>query len=321
MASRYPESAEFDVIHVGNVAKDIVPDDPRGWRLGGGVSFAALTSARLGLRSAAIIGVDTVTRGARELDLLRDAGVAIMLVEVAQSPSFDNAEGPAGRRQVCLAPGVPLPVVAIPPAWAAAPVWLVVPVADETGPAWAAAVPPGARLALAWQGLLRTLVANTPTGRRAPMETALVRRADLISVSRHDLVAGTTLADLTALLRPGAELLVTEGVEGGLLATMTESGSPRTMRYRSLPARQVDPTGAGDVFMAAYVAGSIVNQAAAADPWPVEAVVRWAAAGSAMSVEGLGLEGIPPRAELLARLEHESPDSLIEPVPAGEPAL
>src|SRR5450432_4461910 len=111
MPSRYPESAEFDVIHVGNVAKDIVPDDPRGWRLGGGVSFAALTSARLGLRSAAIIGVDTLTRGARELDLLRDAGVAIQLVEVGQSPSFDNAEGPAGRRQVCLAPGEPLPVV------------------------------------------------------------------------------------------------------------------------------------------------------------------------------------------------------------------
>lgn len=309
------------MIHVGNVAKDIVPDDRRGWRLGGGVSFAALTSARLGLRSAAIIGVDTLTKGARELDLLRDAGVAIQLVDVAQSPSFDNAEGPAGRRQVCLAPGVPLPVVPIPPAWAAAPVWLVVPVADETGPAWAAAVPPGARLALAWQGLLRTLVANTPTGRRAPIDTALVRRADLISVSRHDLVPGTTLDHLTVLLKPGAELLVTEGIEGGLLATITEPGSARTMRYRSLPARQVDPTGAGDVFMAAYVAGSIVNGAGASDPWPLESVVRWAAACSAMAVEGLGLEGIPTRAELLARLEREATGSLIEPVPPGQPAL
>ena len=309
------------MVHVGNVAKDIVPDDPRGWRLGGGVSFAALTSARLGLRSAAIIGVDAVTRNARELDLLRDAGVAIQLVEVAQSPSFDNAEGPAGRRQVCLAPGVPLPVVPIPAAWAAAPVWLVVPVAAETGPAWAAAVPAGARLALAWQGLLRTLVADTPTGRQAPIETPLVRQADLISVSRHDLVPGTTLEDLTGLLHPRAELLVTEGVEGGLLATVGDSGPPRTMRYRALPARQVDPTGAGDVFMAAYVAGSIVNQAAAGHQWPVEAVVRWAAAGSAMAVEGPGLEGIPTRAELLGRLERTSPGSLLEPVPAGEPAL
>ena len=309
------------MLHVGNVAKDIVPDDPRGWRLGGGVSFAALTSARLGLRSAAIIGVDRVTRHARELDLLRDAGVAIQLVEVSQSPSFDNAEGPAGRRQVCLAPGVPLPVVPIPTSWAAAPVWLVVPVAAETGPAWAAAVPPTARLALAWQGLLRILVAETPTGRTAPIETPLVRRADFISVSRHDLLPGTRLDDLTALLRADTELLVTEGIAGGLLARATEDGPPRTARYRALPARQVDPTGAGDVFMAAYVAASIVNQATPEQDWPVETVVRWAAATSAMAVEGLGLEGIPTRPELLAWLERESPGSLLEAVPAGAPAF
>jgi sugar/nucleoside kinase (ribokinase family) len=197
----------------------------------------------------------------------------------------------------------------------------VVPVADETGPAWAAAVPPGARLAVAWQGLLRILVAETPTGRRAPVETPLVRRADLVSVSRHDLVPGTSLDDLTALLRPGAELLVTEGAAGGLLVATSQSGPPRTARYRALPARQVDPTGAGDVFMAAYVAGSIANQAAVREAWPAEAVVRWAAAGSAMAIEGLGLEGIPTRAELLARLERESPGSLLEPVPAGSPAL
>ncbi len=306
---------------MGNVAKDIVTDDPRGWRLGGGVSFAALTSARLGLRSAAIIGVDAVTREARELDLLRDAGVAIQLVDVGQSPSFDNAEGPAGRRQVCLAPGQPLPVVPFPDSWAAAPVWLVVPVADETRPAWAAAVPASARLALAWQGLIRILVADTPTGRRAPIDTPLVRRADLVSVSRHDLVPGATLDQLTALLRPGAELLVTEGVSGGLLVRTTESGPPQTMRYRSLPARQVDPTGAGDVFMAAYVAGSVVNPAGPGDDWPLDVVVRWAVAGSALAVEGLGLEGIPTRPELLARLARESPGSLVEPVPAGEPAL
>jgi hypothetical protein len=29
---------------------------PRGWRLGGGATYAALTTARLGLRTAAVVG-------------------------------------------------------------------------------------------------------------------------------------------------------------------------------------------------------------------------------------------------------------------------
>ena len=41
------------------------PDDPRGWRLGGGVTYAALTTARLGLRTAAYIGVDDAGAPAR----------------------------------------------------------------------------------------------------------------------------------------------------------------------------------------------------------------------------------------------------------------
>ena len=36
-----------DVVVVGAAARDIAPDDPRGWRLGGGVSYSALTTARL----------------------------------------------------------------------------------------------------------------------------------------------------------------------------------------------------------------------------------------------------------------------------------
>jgi hypothetical protein len=33
---------------------------PRGWRLGSGVTFAALTTSPTGLRTAAVVGVDSV---------------------------------------------------------------------------------------------------------------------------------------------------------------------------------------------------------------------------------------------------------------------
>ena len=37
------------VVVIGAASRDLVDDDPRGWRLGGGVSYSALALARLGL--------------------------------------------------------------------------------------------------------------------------------------------------------------------------------------------------------------------------------------------------------------------------------
>src|ERR1019366_9458968 len=158
MASRYPERGEFDVVHVGNVCRDVTRDDPRGWRLGGGVAYAALTTARLGLRVAAVVGADGIAAGAAEFELLRPAGVAVNVVPLAHGPIFENVETPSGRVQRCVEPGDPLPVVAILPAWARAPSWLVVPVSDEVPPEWAAGRPEQARPTLGWEGPLRVPV-------------------------------------------------------------------------------------------------------------------------------------------------------------------
>ena len=98
----------IEVLHVGSASRDLTPDDPRGWRLGGGVTYAALTTARLGLRTAAVIGVDDAgAPRAHELDLLADAGVDLLLARLPEAPVFDNRETPAGRVQVCHAVGRP----------------------------------------------------------------------------------------------------------------------------------------------------------------------------------------------------------------------
>ena len=59
---------DIEVVHVGSACRDIAPEDPRGWRIGGGVMYAALTTARLGLRTAAVVGVDTRGRGCGRTD-------------------------------------------------------------------------------------------------------------------------------------------------------------------------------------------------------------------------------------------------------------
>ncbi len=266
------------------------------------MAYAALTTARLGLRSAAVVGADAIAAGAAELDLLRAAGVTVRVVPLVQGPVFKNVETPGGRVQTCVEPGDPLPVVAVPESWVAAPTWLVVPVAGETGPGWAAAVPPGARLALGWQGLLRVLVAGERVRRRPPISTALVARADLVGVSRHDLEPGTRVEALVFLLRPDARLVVTEGRAGGIVVERDGGGGKRVERYTAIKAAEVDSTGAGDVFLAA-LSGAMSGRGTG----PVDAGdLRWAAAAAALVVEGVGLDAVPDRATVSTRLVRET---------------
>lgn len=62
-----------------------------------------------------------------------------------------------------------------------------------------------------------------------------------------------------------------------------------------MSAREVDPTGAGDVFAAAFLVSLRRREA-------VATAARFAAAAAAISVEGFGLGAIPTRAVIEERL-------------------
>lgn len=298
---------KVEVVHVGSASRDIAHDDPRGWRLGGGVTYAALTTARLGLRTAAVVGVDETAAGARELDALRGAGVDLIIVHLSESPVFHNTETPEGRVQVVLAPGVPLEPVALPESWLAAPGWSLVPVAGEVGDAWLDRIPDGSTVAVGWQGLLRTLVAGRRVERRRPTPGALLGRANLVGVSHHDVAASTRLADLAALLGPGARLLITQGDGGGLLVTTRSLGPLEVLRY--LPTRtdrEVDPTGAGDTFLAALLTTAVrPNVTRPRIRISDGSDLRFAAAAGSLAVEDIGLSGVPDLPAVLRRLARE----------------
>lgn len=309
------------IAHFGAASRDVVDDDSRGWRLGGGVTYSALTTARLGLPTAALIGVDPEAADASELDLLRSAGVDLRLVRLERGPVFRNTETPVGRAQTCLEPGAPLPVVDLPREWHEAASWVLAPVAGEIGEPWAAILPDGAYVVVGWQGLLRALTAGARVERTTPSRSALIARADLVGVSRHDLGAVRSFDEIAGLLHPGAQLLVTEGISGGWLVTTSADGIESETAYPSIPSdRQVDPTGAGDTFLAALVAsrllavnGRSVRESAGA---PFSRADRrsltyedlgFAAAAASLVVEGPGLHGVPKRKAVVARLEWSTP--------------
>lgn len=309
----------IEVLHIGSASRDLTPDDPRGWRLGGGVTYAALTTARLGLRTAAVIGIDDAGANAAEFDLLRAAGVDLMLARLTESPVFDNRETPAGRVQVCHAVGRPVEVPALPASWVEAAAWSVVPVAGEVDDRWAAAIPAAAYVAVGWQGLLRELAPGRHVARRPPMPSALLRRADLVGVSHHDVPTGTSLAELAGFLHAGADLAVTEGDRGGLLIHVGDDGPHETLRY--LPTatdRATDPTGAGDTFLAALLATVLRPAIVGRSRSRRSPDLRFAAAAGSLAVEGPGLAGVPDRAAVLIRRARERIRRAVVPSEASQ---
>jgi sugar/nucleoside kinase (ribokinase family) len=289
------------VVVVGAAARDIVPDDERGWRLGGGVSYSSLTAARLGLRTGVLIGLDEEARDAPELELLRDAGVDVRVVPLARGPVFANIERPGGRLQLCHGRSDPVPVTAVPPAWVSAPGWILAPVAAEIPEAWAEVPAADAIVALGWQGLLRELVPGEPVRHRRPRSDPVLTRADIVGVSRDDVDPSLELTDLYGFLRPGATLAITRGDHGGLVIDGIEAGRLRLRHYPAVPSESiVDPTGAGDVFLAALAAtrieprlvGGRIGQG-------MDLLV--AASAASLVLEGPGLTGIPTRDQVRRR--------------------
>jgi len=299
-------SPRVEVVHVGSACRDIAPDDPRGWRLGGGVTYAALTTARLGLRTAAVVGVDAQAAGAHELTALRDAGVDILAVDLPEGPVYHNVETPRGREQTVIAAGVPVRPIPLPSSWRASPAWSLVPVAGEVGDDWAGLIGDDAIVAVAWQGMLRRLVAGARVERIPPTDRAILRRADLVGISHLDVAPETSLGVLSGFLHRGARLLVTQGGHGGLLVTTGDHGPVEVLRYLSTPTeREVDPTGAGDTFLAALLAVLVRPSVAGSPGRSLARALRFAAAAGSLAVEDVGLAGVPDRTSVLIRRARE----------------
>ena len=265
---------------VGHICRDVVPE---GYRLGGTATYAAVTAQRLGLRPG------IVTRAAPEVleaDLLQ--GAEVHLLPSAVTTTFENIYRDGRRAQRIHAVAGPIGPEDVPLDWRDAPIVLLAPLAQEVHPSLARLFP-GTLLGVVPQGWMRQWD-GTGHVRRAAWASA----EEVLPHVRAVVVSEEDVGEDVAWVRRWADqvecLVLTQGARG---ATLYWGGRARSMPARE--AREVDPTGAGDVFAATF----LVRLRETDDP--VEAA-RFANAVASFSVEAPGPAGIPWRPQVEAWL-------------------
>ena len=264
-----------DYLVIGHISCDLTPG---GARLGGTATYAALTARALGLRT----GVVTSWGGELPLDILDGIQVSNMVVE--HSTTFENIYTLDRRQQIIhhLAPDILYNN--IPRSWRGAPIVHIGPIAGE-GKSLVDGEFPTSMLGLTPQGWLRTWDEEGHVQIGSWLEALqALPKADAVVFSIEDV--GGDEEQIEAMVNRSRVLVVTEGAAG---ARLYWNGDLR--RFRALHVKEVDPTGAGDIFAAAFFWRFSITH----DPWTA---AKFATQLASFSVTRRGLEGIPTRQEI-----------------------
>jgi len=266
-----------DYLVIGHVAHDLTPNGPR---LGGTVAYSALTAQALGLR----VGVVTTLGPETSLAALND--IPVIAPESPRSTTFENIYTEHGRVQYLRAQAARIDFAAVPEVWRRASILHLGPIANEMD----AILPDGfspALLGLTPQGWMRQWDSESRVSRKEwSGADAALAHANAVVISREDVNGDDELIEHMA--HQTRVLAVTENAAGAVLYW---NGDRR--RFRAPEVKEVDATGAGDVFAAAFFIRLLKTR----DPWEA---TRFATLLASRSVTRLGLEGIATPREIEA---------------------
>jgi pfkB family carbohydrate kinase len=264
-----------DYLVMGHVAHDLTP---QGFRLGGTVAYSALTARALGLR------VGIVTASGAETSLAALSDIPMIVLDSPRSTTFENIYTEQGRIQYLRAQATRIDFSSVPAAWRRAPMIHLGPIANEMD----AILPEGffpSLLGITPQGWMRQWDSQDRVSRREWVNAeAALARANAVVISREDVGCDDELIEHMA--HQTRVLAVTESASGAVLYW---NGDRR--RFRAPEVKEVDATGAGDVFAAAF----FIRLFSTRDPWEA---TRFATLIATCSVTRPGLEGIATPREI-----------------------
>jgi sugar/nucleoside kinase (ribokinase family) len=268
-----------DFVVVGHLTVDELAT---GLRPGGSVLYAGLLAHRQGLR----VGLLTSHGPDFPLEVL-PPDIEVVAVPAPASTRFALHYTPAGRTLVLRARAAALAPHQLPPHFAEAGLAYLAPVADEVAPEFAAAFP-NAAVGVGAQGWCRVWDREGRVQMRPwPDPRPILRQAQALFLSSDDVAGWEEQAlELYQHIPLGALTLAARG------AILFVNGERHPIA--AAPAVEVEPTGAGDVFAAAF----LVRYNASGDPFEAAA---FAAVAGALTVEADGIRGVPSGAALESR--------------------
>ena len=273
--SKLPSLQPVDYLLIGHVAVDLTP---AGKQLGGTVSYAALTARAMGLR------VGTITSAGEDAPLHLLDGIQIHNIPTNGSTIFENIKTTNGRKQILHHCAASIQFEHIPEIWRDAPIVHLAPIAQEVDGGLAGRFD-SSFVGVTPQGWMRAWDDKGSVFAKAwENSEQVLGQVGGVVLSLEDVDRDLELVEWMA--HHTKLLCVTEGAEG---AVMHWHGDRR--RFRPIAVEEVDATGAGDIFAAAF----FIRFQKTRDPWEA---TRFATNLAAHSVTRVGLTGIPTHEEI-----------------------
>jgi sugar/nucleoside kinase (ribokinase family) len=237
-----------DYLVIGHVAVDLTPNGPVA---GGAVVYAGRAAQSLGCQVAA------VTSAAPDYDFDQALGdMDVMNLPAETTTTFTNRYTPTGRQQLIHSVACPLTAADVPAEWRRAEVVHLAPIANEVDPALVALFS-NSLVGLTPQGWLRAWNGDGRVyAREWPAAEVILPLAGVVILSEEDL----TGPEMLVQFRRAAPLLVlTQGAAGCTVFCRDE-----TRQMPAPPTTEVNATGAGDIFAAAFL---VRYRQTAGNPW------------------------------------------------------
>jgi len=271
-----PGETPPDYLIIGHITRDLIED---GSRLGGTAVYSSLLAQRLGLKVALFTSCE------KELSLDSLSGIEIYNQGSNNTTTFNNRYSSEGRQQLLLNRAPDLDLNQLPPAWRKARTVHLAPVAGELSHTSRNYFPDSA-VYYSLQGWLRDWDQDgliNPVS-FPELETGPTPPAGAF-LSLEDI--GTDRGQLDRLMNVFPVLVLTLGKEG---AELYINQGMTKIHPRS--STEIDPTGAGDIFAAAFIIEKEIRGKPAYDS------ACYASALAAISVTRPGIQGIATLEEI-----------------------
>jgi len=277
---------------IGHVTHDLVNGKIR---VGGAALYSTITAHRLGKRAALLTSFGEDYVGADALE-----GISKKVIPSRQTSTFRNLYRNGERAQIVYSAADFLDAQKLPPLWKNAGIVYLCPVLHEI-PQEANGFSSQSLLSLAPQGLMRSWNGEGRIMRHRweGFET-LLRNTQAVIFSEKDIEGNEDQINLFKKVSP---LVIVTRARQGVSIYLPD----RTLTLGTYPAEEVDPTGAGDCFGAAF----LIRYTETLD---IRDAAMFASCVGSFVVEREGINGIPGREAVYARMETFSLSCREEPV-------